>query len=146
VEALRPAIRQIVEGLSRYSEFTSLDNGARDRLTDDLVDAVGFAKAGLADILTGKRVKPAAWTMDIFVRDVCDALQKVGVPVPMNSKAWASCAQFVAENVANTAGLPDRGDLFKQMQRAKRITKSRLPDIHISVTIERGEGPVCDEE
>jgi hypothetical protein len=100
-------------------------------LTDTLVDAVGFAKAGLADILAGKNSRPAAWTMDIFVKDVCDALDKAGVKFTPSPDAGGSRAQSLAKAIAEVAGIPDQGNLYKQMQRAKHIDKRHLPDIHI---------------
>jgi len=97
------------------------------------VDAVGFAKAGLTDILAGKHVRPAAWTMDIFVCDVCDAMEQVGLEAVMSPDPGTSRAQDLARKVAEAARLPDQGNLYKQMQRARNIEKRRLPDVTIMV-------------
>jgi hypothetical protein len=75
----------------------------------------------LGDILAGKRVRPAAWTMDIFVRNVRDALQAVGVAGTMDPQRENSITQNLAGELAAAAGLPDQGELFKQMQRARKI-------------------------
>jgi hypothetical protein len=93
-------------------------------MTDALVHAVEFAKAGLADILAGKETKSAAWAMDILVKDVCDALRAVGVATPMDPVREHSLAQTLAGDLAELAGLPDQGELFKQMQRARKIEKA----------------------
>jgi hypothetical protein len=132
VEALRPVIEEIVRTRDR---FAKLEVEPRSGLVDDLVDAVGFAKADLADILAGKQAKPAAWTMDIFVRDVCDALRRAGIEALMDPDPEASHAQSLARAVADAAGLPDQGALFHQMQRARKIVKTRLPDIRLEVTV-----------
>jgi hypothetical protein len=108
----------------RYGELARLPNEKRDTLIAALVDAIGFARAGLADILAGKRAKPAAWTMDILVKDVCDALRATGVAAPMATRRAESLAQILAGDLAALAGIPVKGQLFKQMQRARRLEKS----------------------
>jgi hypothetical protein len=104
---------------------------------NDLVDACAFAKAGLRELLTGKNTRSDAWTMDIFVRDVCDALRHAGVRVSMNQDSNASHAQSLAVAIGKAVGLPSQGTLFKQMQRAKRIKKKQLPDVRIEGVIMR---------
>jgi hypothetical protein len=91
---------------------------------DELVAAIGFARVGLENLLAGKRTKPAAWTMDIFVRDVCDALNAAGIAYTMTPTHPGSRAQLTAKQLAAAAGLPDQGELFHQMQRARRIEKT----------------------
>jgi hypothetical protein len=93
-------------------------------MIDALVDAIGFAKAGLADILAGKDTRSAARATNILVKDVCDALRAVGVATPMAPRRDESLAQRLADDLASLAGLPDQGQLFKQMQRARRIKKA----------------------
>lgn len=132
VEVLRPKIKGVVDGrtaANHVGQFARLTNEQRAALVDDLVDAVGFARAGLKDLLAGKQTRAEAWTMDIFVRDVCDALCKVGVPVSMHPDPSKSHAQSLALEVARVTRLPNQGKLYKQMQRANDITKRRLPDI-----------------
>jgi hypothetical protein len=134
VEALRLKIKSVVDGrtvANNVGRFTRLTSEQRAGLIDDLVDAVGFAKAGLRDVLAGKETRAEAWTMDIFVRDVCDALRKVGVPVSMHQDPSKSYSQSLAVEVARVCRLPNQGKLYKQMQRANDITKRRLPDIYI---------------
>jgi hypothetical protein len=103
-----------------------LRTSAKKRLLDDVVRAVGFAKLGLDELLAGKKTRPAAWTLDIFTRDVCDALRDAGLPVAMHPDPESSLAQSFAQEVADTVGLPGTGKMFKQMQRAKEIKKRRL--------------------
>lgn len=124
-EALRPAIFQMM--LARGGVFTRMSKQQQNQLADQLVHAVGYAKAGLTDILAGKGVKPAAWVLDIFVKDVCDALAAAGVPVLMDPAPESSHAQSFAKELAEAAGLSGHGksagNLFKQMQRARKIIK-----------------------
>ena len=122
--ALRAAVEEIAY---RDEALAGLSDQAWDRLIDALVDATGFAKAGLADILAGKDTRPAAWTTDVLVRDVCDALRTAGVPAPMTRRRDGSLAQRLADDLAALAGLPDQGELFKQMQRAREIEKAGGP-------------------
>lgn len=114
--------------LTRGGPFARMSHDQRDQLVDALVRAIGFAKAGLTDILAGKQAKPAAWTLDIFVRDVCDALAAAGVPVLMDPNPEFSHAQSFAKELAELAGLRGHGksvgSLFKQMQRARKIEKN----------------------
>jgi hypothetical protein len=118
---LRAAIEEIAY---RHEELRQLSDQAWEGMTDALVDAIGFAKAGLADILAGKETKPVAWAMDILVKDVCDALRAVGAPVFMNKCREDSLAQTLAGEITALAGLLDQGQLFKQMQRARKIEKA----------------------
>src|SRR5690348_16647744 len=60
--------------LQRYSFTRSLSDKDWNALVRELVDAVCFARVGLSGLLGGKQAKPAAWTQDIFVKDVFDAL------------------------------------------------------------------------
>ena len=121
--ALIPAIEPILQA----QKVPVRNAKAKRRLIDDLVHAVGFAKAGLPDI-EGSRAKPAAWLVDIFVRDVCDALKRAKIPALVNPCAAESHAQALAKDLADVAGLPNRGQLFHQMQRAGRIEKPRVGD------------------
>jgi hypothetical protein len=114
---------QVEEIAYRHEELKHLPDQAWEELTDALVHAVGFAKAGLADILAGKDTRAAAWATDILVKDVCDALRAVDAPVFMNKCREDSLAQTLAGDLAKLAGLPDQGELFKQMQRARKIEK-----------------------
>jgi hypothetical protein len=137
IEKLRPVIQEIVR--TRHT-LRDLSGGVQAELIDALVDAVGFAKAGLADILAGKEVKPAAWMRDILVTDVCDALRKAGVPVQMQADPACSHAQSLVKVVAEVAGLECDGTLYHQMQyqqphHKRRIKKTRLPDVYIEYTI-----------
>jgi hypothetical protein len=121
-------VRGDIEGIfAKEATLRRLPSDKRAALVAALADAIGFAKAGLADILTGKRVKPAAWTMDIVVRDVCDALHADDLPVSMAYACRKSLAQRLADAVGAMAGLPDQGELFKQMQRARDIEKAGAP-------------------
>ena len=103
--------------------FAPLSGRSRDQLLDELVQAVGHAKNGLASIVGGKRARPAAWTLDIFTRDVCDALKKAGISVFMTPDPELSDAQAIVRDLALAVGLPSVGTMFKQMQRARRIEK-----------------------
>ena len=67
--------------------------------------------------------KPTQWTGDIFIKDVCNALEKVGVPVLMHPDPELSHAQSLAKRIVEAVGLPVKGKLFKQMQRARRIQR-----------------------
>ena len=119
------ALRILIEGLvGSEDRLRRLPDDSRATLVATLVHAIGFARAGLADILAGKDTRPAAWTMDILVKDVRDALSAAGVPVPMDPRRDASTAQWLAGKLAAAAGLPAQGQLFKQMQRAQRIERS----------------------
>jgi hypothetical protein len=118
---LRAQVESIAYG---HEELKQLPDQAWEGMLDALVDAIGFTKAGLADILAGKETKPAAWAMDILVRDVCDALRAVGAPVFMNKHREDSLAQTLVGELAALAGLPGQGELFKQMQRARKIEKA----------------------
>jgi len=121
VVELRAAIEEIAY---RYEELKQLSDQAREGMLDALVDAIGFAKAGLANILAGKHTRSAAWTTNILVKDVCDALRAVGVATPMATHRDESLAQRLADDLAALAGLPDQGELFKQMQAARKIEKA----------------------
>lgn len=101
-EAYRGVICAVI-GARNDNAFRRLSDEARQQLIDDLVHAVGHAKAGL--ILRGKRARTTAWTLDIFVKDVCDALKKVGMPVLMNSDPALSYAQSLAKEIAHAVGL-----------------------------------------
>lgn len=130
-DVLRAAIEGALDGkaLRRWNAFSQLDDVARDNLVDDLMDAVNFATTGLEGVLSGKDTKPAAWGMDIFVRDVCGAMRHAGMHVAINRDPDASLAQSLAREVAKAVGNIDKasklrggGNLFKQMQRAKQIS------------------------
>jgi hypothetical protein len=118
---LRAAVEEIAY---RHEALKRLPDQAWEELTGALVHAVEFAKAGLADILAGKDKRSAAWTTDILVKDVCDALRAVGLATPMAAHRDESLAQKFASELAEVAGLPDQGELFKSMQRARRIEKA----------------------
>jgi hypothetical protein len=121
-------LRTDVEEIAcRHKELVKLLDDGWDALVAALVDAIGFAKVGLGDILAGKRARPAAWTTDVLVRDVCDVLRTAGVPAPMTQRRDGSLAQRLADDLAALAGLPDQGELFKQMQRGARIEKAGGP-------------------
>jgi hypothetical protein len=124
--------RDVREAVRTRNVLGRLRDEVQDRLVDDLVDAIGYAKAGLADILSGKRVKPRAWMLDIFVKDVSDAMERAGILAVMDPDPEASHAQSLAMQLIRIAGLPEGGKLFKQMQRAKEILKTRLPDVYIT--------------
>lgn len=125
-EALREKIASVVDRRTD-NVIRNLNPDVRRVLVDDLVRAVGFAMAGLPTAIAGSRAKRNAWVMDIFVRDVCDALRRAGVPALMNSDPQASLAQSLAKEVVQVAGLPDQGDLFHQMQRGGKIVKELVP-------------------
>jgi hypothetical protein len=135
-EAYRGTIDAIVGSRSDYA-FKRLTNRQRMQLVDDLVDALGFAMAGLPPAVRGGRAMQAAWNLDIFVRDVCDALRRARVPVAMNADPSQSHAQLLARDIAVAAGLPGHGkrigNLFKQMQRGRQIKKKSHPDASIRV-------------
>jgi len=131
IEKLRPIIERVV---ASRSSFAMLATAVKQQLLDDVVDAVGFAKAGLADILEGKRAKPDAWMGDIFVMDICRALDRAGIPVREKFKAEESHAQSFARAVADAVRLPLKGQLRKQMRRARQITRRPLSDIDIEYT------------
>lgn len=120
VRALRKKIAAAVAGRADNA-IRKLNPDVRGSLVDDLVRAVRYAKIGLPNTVAGSRAKRSAWGMDIFVRDVCHALQRAGLPVLMNPDPQASLAQSLAREIARVAGLPDQGDLFHQMQRARKI-------------------------
>lgn len=118
-------LRADIEEIAYRDEaLRRLPDARWDSLIAALVDAVMFARIGLAHMLAGKRSKPAAWTTDILVRDVCDALSAAGIKLTMAARRDASLAQRLAGELAGLAGLPDQGELFKQMQRARRIKVS----------------------
>ena len=115
----------------------ALPDAQRRALVAALADAVHFAEVGLSTILGGKGAKPKAWTMDIFVRDVCDALRAVGLPAAMSDHHTGSLAQFLAESIAVVA-IPGvgQGELFKQMQRSRKIAiieypRSKKPELAV---------------
>jgi hypothetical protein len=118
---LRTQVDSIIGRQSWRRQSTGAKRGA---LIAALVDAIGFARVGLENLLAGKHTKPAAWTMDIFVRDVCDALNAAGIAYTMTPTHPGSRAQLLAKRLAVAAGLPDQGELFHQMQRGPEIEKA----------------------
>jgi hypothetical protein len=114
---LRTQVDSIIGRQSWRRQLTGAKRGA-------LVDAIGFARVGVENLLAGKRAKPAAWTMDIFVRDVCDALNAAGIAYTMTPTHQGSRAQLLAKQLAVAAGLPEQGELFHQMQAARKIEKA----------------------
>jgi hypothetical protein len=73
--------------------------------------------------------------MDIFVRDVCDALAAAGVPVQASRDPEESHVQALATEIVGLAGLPDQGTLYNQMRRRQDIKKTQDPDIHLEYTV-----------
>lgn len=125
-DGIDKAIRSVVDRFPAGA----LAPAKREALIQDLFDAVCFAKVGLKDLLAGKATKPEAWTADIFVKDVCDALCNAGRPTPMSANPQGKLhPQILAADVWSACKLPRiRGNLFKQMQRttAKRMEKRVL--------------------
>jgi hypothetical protein len=115
---------QVDSIIGRQSWRRQLTGAKRGALVAALVDAIGFARVGLENLLAGKRTRPAAWTMDIFMRDVCDALNAAGIAYTMTPTHQGSRAQLLAKQLAVAAGLPDQGELFHQMQAARKIEKA----------------------
>jgi len=112
--------------LQRYSFTRSLYDKDWNALVRELLDAVCFARVGLSGLLGGKQAKPAAWTQDIFVKDVFDALATAQPRrrLSMNRYGSRSLVQRLAGELAVAAGVPVKGELFKQMQRARQIEKA----------------------
>jgi hypothetical protein len=116
-EELRVKVRDAILNADR--SLTRLPKVAQEALIDALCEAARYAEAGMR--LKGGRSRAAAWTQDLLVRDVCDALCSAGIPVPLKLKRDHSVAQRLAGNIAVLLGLPDQGELRTQMQRAKDI-------------------------
>jgi hypothetical protein len=133
-EALRPEISRLIEGKTD-GVFRRLAESQRAELVDRLVHAIGFALAGLPTSMTRTGSKLDAWRADIFVGDVCNALAGVGIPAVMNEDPALSHAQLLAKELVDLAGLPDEGDLFHQMQRAKKIKRKRWPDLLVLIPV-----------
>ena len=128
--------RELIEAIIRNHVSLQLTEPARRRLVDDLVDAAGFALAGLVGVVRGKRARPRAWALDILLRDVSDALLRAGVASTMNPHPDLSRAQSLAKEIAEKIGVPGHsergvGNLFHQAQRAKEIEKTRRPNVLI---------------
>ena len=118
--AYRPTIKALVQ---RTNILATVPPQTRELLIDELVHAVGFVKIGLVELTAGKRTKPEAWALDIFTRDVCDILRRAGRRVSMNPNANRSRAQSFVRELAQAVGLPGGGQMFKQMQRARKMDK-----------------------
>jgi hypothetical protein len=108
---------------SRLGAFSGLSSIRRGYLTDGLVQAALAAMAEFPNGATRKGWKPKAWVYDVLVKDVCDALRSVGVRPTMDPNSALSRAQYLAGEISQAISLPGQGQLFKQMQRARRIIK-----------------------
>jgi hypothetical protein len=118
--------------------FPQLHVDRWERLVEDLIDAVGFALAGLDGVVRGRRTRASAWSLDIFVRDICDAMWRACLQVSMHPdpRNWSAKAQALALELVKMAGLPGHngegpGNLFKQMQRGRRIVKTQQPNLRL---------------
>jgi hypothetical protein len=135
----------MIEGLiARANSVPRLDPTARQKLIDDLVDALGFAMAGLRGVVRGKRARPDAWALDILYRDVSDALARAGIATTMHPDPALSRAQTLTKLIAEKVGLAGHGkrgvgNLFMQAQRSRKIEKRKLPDVLIQYTPGTGE-------
>ena len=113
-------LRRCVERAAyKDPRFRRLHKQARKTLSDNLVDAVVFARVGMGDLLAGKNTRPEAWLMDIFVRDVREALNAVGFACTMAPDHDASLAQWLAVNIAAAPGLPDWGQAIAREPASK---------------------------
>ena len=117
---------RITDIVNNAEELAALTSPARAWLVGEMVHAAGFAQVGMGELIGGKRTKPHAWKFDILMRDVCDALRRVGITPTMNASAERSFAQRLARDVSRAARLQPPGELFKQMQRGARIEKQTV--------------------
>jgi DNA-directed RNA polymerase specialized sigma24 family protein len=113
-------LRQFID--SRLGASPKMPATDRQHLIDELVNAALAATAGRPGAARKGR-KPKAWVYDVLVKDVCDALRSVGVRPTMDSNRALSHAQYLAGEISQAISLPGQGQLFKQMQRARRIIK-----------------------
>jgi hypothetical protein len=104
-EELRVKVRDAILNADR--SLTRLPKVAQEALIDALCEAARYAEAGMR--LKGGRSRAAAWTQDLLVRDVCDALCSAGIPVPLKLKRDHSVAQRLAGNIAVLLGLAGSG-------------------------------------
>jgi hypothetical protein len=121
--ALRETISVIVD---REPQFGNISAEIRAALTDRLLNAVCYGRAGLREILSRRGAKPDAWAADILVRDVCDALRDAGFHPVMAPKRSLSVAQDLAGQIGCMGNLPMKGELYEQMQRARKIDRRQL--------------------
>jgi hypothetical protein len=134
----RGLIEQIVHTHSDYVP-AQITEAARQQLIDELVDAAGFALAGLSGVVRGRRARPAAWTLDILFRDVSDTLARVGGVSTMNPDPSLSHAQSMVKEIAEKIGLPGHGkrgvgNLFTQAQRSRDIERTKHPNALLEYT------------
>jgi hypothetical protein len=127
VAVIDPGDRNAVEdrdlvrhALVDFDEVTVLSDEIRERLVEDLVDSIRFARGG---VNAGKRhVSNKALARHVFLADVARALARAGLPV----KRWRrddreSLLYGVAHALADTSNLHLPQDLKPPALRATRI-------------------------
>ena len=122
-------LRRVEALVTAERQFAALYPQERAALTAALVNAVGFACAGLpaaAKAAGRQRARSHAWTLDVFMRDVADALAVAGVAVTMNPNPTFSFAQGFAMRLARLGGL-NPTNMFEQNQRQRVIAVQCVP-------------------
>ena len=105
----------------------SLPQPLKNTLLFKLGETVAYAKIGLRPWLSGKKVKPDAWNLDIFIRGAFDAWLLAGLGPTVRDDATGK-SQFLSfvEDLAKRLGiLGARGSLFHNAVRARKIIIQR---------------------
>jgi hypothetical protein len=109
--------------------FPRLEAGRLQQLIEDLSHAVGFARAGLVGVVTGKGARPHAENLDHLVRGVDSAMRWADLRVAMyrdplhqRAKAQRLALELIQMACLRGHNKENPGALFEQMQRARRIT------------------------
>lgn len=108
----------------RDSVFVRLAASQRRLLVKRLILAAGWAAAGIPEHVLVNRKKRQAWAADMLVFDVCRAFEAVNLPVTTAPQARLSHVQMMAGDLIRIVGLPEQGELFHQMRRARRLRRN----------------------
>lgn len=115
--------RELLENvLVGIDEVAALDAGARDRLLDDLVHAVGQRRAGIS---VGKRGVSNTFLSDaIFHKDVARAMEAAGLTTTTWSRVFGDGHESLTDLVARAAGKVCDIDLPSDTKRIVSVSRT----------------------
>jgi hypothetical protein len=127
VPPLGPDMEAIKRAIRACGATRRLPRTKKNTLRFDLGEAVVFAKIGVRPWLSGRRVKPDAWNLDILVRGAFDAWRRAGLsPTVRDDATGKSEFLLFAEDLAKRLEMHGaRGSLFHNALRARKMVVFR---------------------
>jgi hypothetical protein len=111
----------IIAAVQACGGTRNLPQSLKHALLFDVSEAVVFAKIGTRRWLSGRRVKPDAWDLDILVRGAFDAWRRAGLSPTVRDDANGK-----SEFLRFCEDLSGRVSLLTNAKRAKEIKRWKL--------------------